>query len=57
MSMIKHIIKPFTINIKQLCRVREAKSHLNGYNKPVLRINYEHLARVIEAKNNALKSK
>lgn len=56
MNMIKHIIKPFTINIKQLCRVRQAKSHLNGYNKPVLRINYEHLAKVIEAKNNALKS-
>ena len=56
MSLIKHIIKPFTINIKQLCRVREAKSHLNGYNKAVLRINYEHLAKVLEAKKELLKN-
>tara|TARA_B100000963_G_scaffold240208_1_gene210111 strand:- start:12375 stop:12518 length:144 start_codon:yes stop_codon:yes gene_type:complete len=44
------------IDFFQLCKVRKQKSHLKDYNKPVLRINYEHLAKVLEAKENAIKS-
>ena len=44
------------INIDQYMKVKEFMSHLKGYNKPCLRINYEHYSKVLKAKKNALKS-
>ncbi len=44
------------IDYFQLCKVKKAKSHLETYNKPVLNINYEHLAKVLQAKKESLKS-
>ena len=49
--------KKLNIDFFQLCKVRRAKSHLETYNKPVLNINYSHLAKVLEAKNELLKNK
>tara|TARA_Y100000114_G_scaffold151716_1_gene168869 strand:+ start:316 stop:471 length:156 start_codon:yes stop_codon:yes gene_type:complete len=48
--------KEYNIDFFQLCKVRRSKSHLESYNKPVLNINYDHLAKVLEAKAKALKS-
>lgn len=44
------------IDYFQLCKVRKAKSHLEDYNKPVLNINYEHLAKVLQAKKDLIKT-
>ena len=34
------------INIDQYMKVKEFMSHLKGYNKPCLKINYEHYTKV-----------
>ena len=44
------------INFKLWAKVKRAKSHMNGYAKPPLHINYDHLAKVLEAKHKVLKS-
>jgi hypothetical protein len=44
------------INFDQLVKVKRINSHLEGYNKPCLNINYEHYTKVLKAKENALKT-
>ena len=38
------------MNFNILIKLRRKISHLEGYNKPALRIDYDHLAKVLEAK-------
>ena len=41
---------PMKMNFNILIKLRRKISHLEGYNKPALRIDYDHLAKVLEAK-------